>query len=103
MPAVPRAVMLTACDRSGGVLVGMNFAAIPVMHYTGMAAAKFMPTSTPPDLSHAVSITALGTAGIAMVTLVVLGLAILTSLFDRRYSAQTLELESAEATLPIIV
>jgi PAS domain S-box-containing protein len=71
-------------------------AAIPVMHYTGMAAASFMPTNTLPDLSHAVSITALGTAGIAMVTMVVLGLAILTSLFDRRYSAQTLELESAE-------
>ncbi len=71
-------------------------AAIPVMHYTGMAAASFMPMSTPPDLSHSVSITALGTAGIAMVTLVVLGIAILTSLFDRRYSAQTLELESAE-------
>ena len=71
-------------------------AAIPVMHYTGMAAASFMPMATPPDLSHSVSITALGTAGIAMVTLVVLGIAILTSLFDRRYSAQTLELESAE-------
>jgi two-component system cell cycle sensor histidine kinase/response regulator CckA len=71
-------------------------AAIPVMHYTGMAAASFMPTSTPPDLSHSVSITALGTVGIAMVTMVVLGIAILTSLFDRRYSAQTLELESAE-------
>jgi two-component system, cell cycle sensor histidine kinase and response regulator CckA len=71
-------------------------AAIPVMHYTGMAAASFMPMSTPPDLSHSVSITALGTVGIAMVTLVVLGIAILTSLFDRRYSAQTLELESAE-------
>jgi two-component system, cell cycle sensor histidine kinase and response regulator CckA len=71
-------------------------AAIPVMHYTGMAAASFMPMNTPPDLSHSVSITALGTAGIAMVTMVVLGIAILTSLFDRRYSAQTLELESAE-------
>jgi PAS domain S-box-containing protein len=71
-------------------------AAIPVMHYTGMAAASFMPMGSPPDLSHSVSITALGTAGIAMVTLVVLGIAILTSVFDRRYSAQTLELESAE-------
>ncbi len=71
-------------------------AAIPVMHYTGMAAASFMPMNTPPDLSHSVSITALGTAGIAMVTMAVLGIAILTSLFDRRYSAQSLELESAE-------
>lgn len=71
-------------------------AAIPVMHYTGMAAASFTPVGEPPDLSHAVSISALGTTSIAMVTLLVLGLAVLTSLFDRRYSAQTLELESAE-------
>jgi PAS domain S-box-containing protein len=71
-------------------------AAIPVMHYTAMAAAKFMPTNEAPDLSHAVSITTLGTVGITTVTLLVLGLAILTSLFDRRFSAQTLELESAE-------
>lgn len=71
-------------------------AAIPVMHYTGMAAASFMPSATAPDLSHAVSISALGATGIVMVTLLVLGLAILTSLFDRRYSAQALELESAE-------
>ena len=71
-------------------------AAIPVMHYTGMAAASFMPMNAPPDLSHSISITALGTAGIVMVTMAVLGIAILTSLFDRRYSAQSLELESAE-------
>ena len=71
-------------------------AAIPVMHYSGMAAASFMPMSSPPELSHSISITALGTVGIAMVTMVVLAIAILTSLFDRRYSAQTLELESAE-------
>jgi len=69
-------------------------AAIPVMHYTGMVAARFMPTDAVPDLSHAVSISALGTMGITTVTLLVLGFAILTSLFDRRYSAQTLELES---------
>jgi PAS domain S-box-containing protein len=71
-------------------------AAIPIMHYTGMAAASFMPSSEAPNLSHAVTISTLGTTGIAMVTLLVLGLAVLTSLFDRRYSAQTLELESAE-------
>ena len=71
-------------------------AAIPVMHYTGMAAASFTPSDEVPNLSHAVSISALGTTGITMVTLLVLGLAVLTSLFDRRYSAQTLELQSAE-------
>ena len=71
-------------------------AAIPVMHYTGMAACSFMPTSEVPDFSHAVSISTLGTVGIVTVTMIVLGLAVLTSVFDRRYSAQTLELESAE-------
>ena len=71
-------------------------AAIPVMHYTGMAACSFMPTSEVPDFSHAVGISTLGTVGIVTVTMLVLGLAVLTSVFDRRYSAQTLELESAE-------
>src|SRR6202163_2870311 len=68
-------------------------AAIPVMHYTGMAAAGFMPSGVAADLSHSVSISTLGTAGIAAVTFVVLGLALLTSWVDRRFSAQTLELQ----------
>jgi two-component system, sensor histidine kinase and response regulator len=71
-------------------------AAIPVMHYTGMAAAVFMKTDVPPDLSHAVTISALGTAGITMVTLIVLALAVVTSLVDRQYSAQSLQLASTE-------
>jgi two-component system, sensor histidine kinase and response regulator len=71
-------------------------AAIPVMHYTGMAAAVFMKTDVPPDLSHAVTISALGTAGITMVTLIVLALAIVTSLVDRQYSAQASQLASTE-------
>jgi len=47
----------------------------------------------PADLSHAVSISTLGTIGIAAVTWVVLGLALLTSWLDRRFTAQTLELQ----------
>src|SRR5246127_5481042 len=72
---------------AGAVVLG---AATPVMHYTGMAAAGFTPSAMPADLSHAVSISTLGTAGIAAVTFVVLGLALLTSWVDRRYAAQTL-------------
>jgi PAS domain S-box-containing protein len=68
-------------------------AAIPVMHYTGMAAASFTPSGMPTDLSHAVSISTLGTGGIAAVTFVVLGLALLTSWVDRRFATQTLELQ----------
>jgi PAS domain S-box-containing protein len=75
---------------AGAVVMGV---AIPVMHYTGMAASSFTPSGTPVDLSHAVSITTLGTAGIAAVTFVVLGLALLTSSVDRRFAAQTLELQ----------
>jgi PAS domain S-box-containing protein len=75
---------------AGAIVMG---AAIPVMHYTGMAAASFTPSSMPTDLSHAVSISTLGTAGIAAVTFIVLGLALLTSWMDRRFAAQTLELQ----------
>jgi len=74
----------------GAVVMG---AAIPVMHYTGMAAASFTPSGMPAGLSQAVSISTLGTAGIAVVTFVVLGLALLTSSVDRRFAAQTLELQ----------
>jgi PAS domain S-box-containing protein len=63
------------------------------MHYTGMAAASFTPSGLPVDLSHAVSISTLGTAGIAAATFIVLGLALLTSWLDRRFAAQTVELQ----------
>src|SRR6202047_5590132 len=75
---------------AGAVLMGT---AMPVMHYTCMAAASFTPSGMPADLSQAVSISTLGTAGIAAVTFVVLGLALLTSWVDRRFAAQTLELQ----------
>jgi PAS domain S-box-containing protein len=75
---------------AGAVVMG---AAIPVMHYTGMAAASFTPSGMPVDLSHAVNISTLGTAGIAAVTFVVLGLAVLTSSVDRRFAVQILELQ----------
>jgi len=78
---------------AGAVVMG---AAIPVMHYTGMAAASFTPSGMPADLSHAVSISTLGTAGIAGATFVVLALALLTSWVDRRFAAQTLELQGAK-------
>ena len=75
---------------AGAVVMGV---AIPVMHYTGMAAASFTPSGTPVDLSQAVNITTLGTAGIAAVTFVILGLARPTSSVDRRFAAKTLELQ----------
>ncbi len=71
-------------------------AAIPVMHYTGMAAAHFAPSSHAPDTSHAVSTSTLGFFGVTSVTLLVLGVAVLTSAFDRRFSAQRLQLIASE-------
>jgi NO-binding membrane sensor protein with MHYT domain/nitrogen-specific signal transduction histidine kinase len=68
-------------------------AAIPVMHYTGMAAASFTSSSIPADLSHAISISTLGTDGIAAITFIVLGLALLTSWVDRRSATETLEVQ----------
>jgi PAS domain S-box-containing protein len=75
---------------AGAVVMG---AAIPVMHYTGMAAASFTASGMPADLSHAVNISTLGTAGIAAVTFVALGLALLTSWVDRRFATHTLEVQ----------
>ncbi len=73
-------------------------AAIPVMHYTGMAAASFTYTGVAPNVSHAVSVSSLGIVGITVVTSMILGLAMITSLVDRRFSA----LESSEERLRLI-
>lgn len=62
--------------------------AIPTMHYTGMAAARFAASAGVPDLSLAVDVTSLGVAAIVAVTLTVLLLAIATSVVDRRIRAE---------------
>jgi PAS domain S-box-containing protein len=66
-------------------------AAVSAMHYTGMAAANFIP-ALPADLSHAVTISPLANNGIAIVTLTVLAAAIATSSVDRRRSEDRLRL-----------
>src|SRR5437867_1593483 len=77
---------------AGAIVMG---SAIPVMHYTGMAAASFTPSSVPADLSHAVSISLVGTTGITVVTFLVLGLALLTSWMDRGFAERKLERSEA--------
>jgi len=77
---------------AGAVVMG---SAIPVMHYTGMAAASFTPSSMPADLSDAVSISLVGTTGIAVVTFLVIGLALLTSWMERRFAERKLERSEA--------
>jgi len=61
--------------------------AVSAMHYTGMAAASFIPAS-PADLSRAVTISPLANNGIATVTLIVIVAAITTSSVDRRTSTE---------------
>ena len=78
-------------------------AAIPVMHYTGMAAATFTPSSVIPHTSHAVRSSSLAMVSITMVTLVVLALVLLTSSLERRFSNQTLKLASSQEHLRLIV
>ena len=71
-------------------------AAIPVMHYIGMLAARFTKSNLVPDTSHAVSTSTLGFSGVSSVTLLVLGVAVITSAFDRRFAAQRLQLNASE-------
>ena len=71
-------------------------AAIPVMHYTGMAAVSFMPDGEVSDFTHSVEISSLGIFGIGSVTFLLLSLVIVTSLVDRRLSSQAMELELSE-------
>jgi PAS domain S-box-containing protein len=83
-------------------------AAVSAMHYTGMAAARFIPAS-PPDLSHAVSISPFGGSGVVVATLIVLVAAMITSSVDRRAKVevqrlnQELERRVAERTLQLEV
>jgi len=72
-------------------------AAIPVMHYVGMAAANFMPAPLPlTALNHAISISDLGVASVTLVTILMLGLVFVTSIVDRSFSRQALALEGSE-------
>ena len=61
--------------------------AVSAMHYTGMAAASFIP-APPPDLLHAVSISPLANNGIAIVASIVLAAAMVTSSVDRRVAVE---------------
>jgi len=62
-------------------------AAIPTMHYTGMFAARFSASVVAPRVVGAVGVRSLGVAAIVACTLTVLLLAMLTSVLDRRVSA----------------
>ena len=76
------------------VIMGL---AIPVMHYVGMAAVTFTPMPTDPSsLSHAISISYLGLAGIGFVTVSVLSFVCISAILDRKLSLHTMQLALAE-------
>jgi len=80
----------------GAILMGT---AISAMHYTGMAAASFVPAALSESVAHAVGISSLGTLVISSFTAIVLGLTILTTVVDRRFSVQALNLANAQERL----
>ena len=86
--------------RKIGSAVFMGFA-ICSMHYTGMAAATFIASETEPDMAHSVTVSALGITGIIITTLLTLSLAMVSSLVDRRFEAQTHRLALAQANVEL--
>jgi PAS domain S-box-containing protein len=66
-------------------------AAISVMHYTGMASESFFASTVRADWSHVVSVSSLGAAGIATVTLVVQAVGSWMSFVEQRLAVQALE------------
>ena len=75
---------------------GVMGLAVVAMHSTGMAAATFTPTDRAVDLTGAVATTPLGIIGIVLITLVVLLFSSLTSVLDRRLSAQSSRIRASE-------
>jgi PAS domain S-box-containing protein len=67
-------------------------AAIPAMHYTGMAAAHFTAVPGAVDMGRAVSISSLGAVAVGGATFLVLAFAIGTSMLDRHLASQAGEL-----------
>jgi PAS domain S-box-containing protein len=78
---------------SSAVVMGF---AVAAMHYTGMASVSFTASPLVEDVSHAVDVSSLGVAGITIVSVFVVGIVAITSLLDRRFSAQAVQLASSE-------
>ncbi|AFZ13082.1 multi-sensor signal transduction histidine kinase [Crinalium epipsammum PCC 9333] len=72
-------------------------AAVPLMHYTGMAAASFIPIHTN-ETFHATIDSLILAISIGVATVIILGIALLTAFFDRRISAEVLKSEILESS-----
>jgi PAS domain S-box-containing protein len=77
----------------GAIFLGL---AISSMHYTAMAAAQFRSAHLFFDPESGVSVSSLGAIGIGVVSLIVLGVALASSIADKYFSAQTMLLRSTE-------
>jgi PAS domain S-box-containing protein len=78
-------------------------AAIPVMHYVGMAAVILSPgEAMDVDLQHAVHLSTLGLARIVVLTLFFLTMVIVGSIIDRRISTHIRELAESRLQLQTI-
>jgi PAS domain S-box-containing protein len=84
---------------SSAVLLG---AAIPVMHYVGMAAVTMMPGTMAGDLRHAAHLSTLGLVRIIVLTLFTLTMVIVISILDRRLASHIHELAESRLQLQAI-
>jgi PAS domain S-box-containing protein len=94
---VPRSLQL----KIGSALIMGS--AVPVMHYTGMAAARFTASPLAPDTTHAVSTSTLGFAGVSITTVLISAVAVVTSTLDRRFAAQRRRLADSERRYQLLV
>jgi signal transduction histidine kinase len=76
--------------------VALMGTAIWAMHYTGMASASYSESATAPDLAHSMRISTLSAVGIGAVALMVLGVALLTSTWDRLEKQRSLLKDTSE-------
>jgi two-component system sensor histidine kinase/response regulator len=83
----------------GGLALGC---AISALHYTVMASVRFLPSGVGVSTTHTIAVSTLATLGVAAVTLLLLGLAMLSSLVDRRFDAKGRQLCVAEGQLELL-
>ena len=74
-------------------------AANPVLHYAGMAGTTFLRSSEVPDFSHAVSISFVAAEAITLVPIMVLAVAVVTSVVDRLREQRVLLERARDAAL----
>jgi diguanylate cyclase (GGDEF)-like protein/PAS domain S-box-containing protein len=85
---------------SAAVVIGF---AIAGMHYTGMAAATFVPAANVPNTGLVLGGGAMGGVAIALITLLVSGFAVVLAFIDRRFAAQEAALGQSQRRLSMVV